>query len=360
MTTSLTSPATAAAAVPATSRAINWVEQGLVPDRVVRAGIRRLLRQRLNEVHAGDVEQQARLTDAFAASLRDAPRALVPDKANEQHYEVPAAFFGHVLGRHRKYSGCWWGPGVATLDEAEARALAATCDHAGLADGQDVLELGCGWGSLTLWMAQRYPRSRITAMSNSQSQRQHIEAEAARRGLDNVRVLTCDMNRFDTPDRFDRVVSVEMFEHMRNWPALFGAIARWLRPSGQFFMHVFTHQGAPYEFVERDASDWMTRHFFSGGMMPSDDLALHFQDDLQLRHRWRWDGRHYERTANAWLDNMDRARAQLWPLMEATYGPDQAAVSWARWRLFFMSCAELFGYERGQRWGVSHYLFERR
>jgi cyclopropane-fatty-acyl-phospholipid synthase len=345
---------------PATNRAINWVEQGLVPDPVVRAGIRRLLKQRLLEVHADDVEQAAHLADAFAGSLRDAPRALVPEKANEQHYEVPAAFFGHVLGRHRKYSGCWWGDGVKTLDEAEARALAATCDRAGLVDGQDVLELGCGWGSLTLWMAQRYPHSRVTAVSNSASQRQHIEAEAARRGLANVRVVTCDMNAFDTEQRFDRVVSVEMFEHMRNWPGLFGAVARWLRPEGQFFMHVFTHQGAPYEFVERDASDWMTRHFFSGGMMPSDDLALHFQDDLRLRHRWRWDGRHYERTANAWLANMDGARAQVWPLLEGTYGRDQAAVYWSRWRLFFMSCAELFGYERGQRWGVSHYLFERR
>lgn len=344
----------------ATHRAINWVEQGLVPDPVVRAGIRRLLKQRLAEVHADDIEQAARVTDAFAGSLRDAPRALVPDKANEQHYEVPAEFFGHVLGLHRKYSGCWWGEGVSTLDEAEARALAVTCDRAGLADGQDVLELGCGWGSLTLWMAQRYPHSRVTAVSNSASQRRYIEAEAQRRALANVQVVTCDMNGFDTEQRFDRVVSVEMFEHMRNWPGLFAAVARWLRPEGQFFMHVFTHQGAPYEFVERDASDWMTRHFFSGGMMPSDDLALHFQDHLRLRHRWRWDGRHYERTANAWLANMDGARAEVWPLLEQTYGRDQAAVYWQRWRLFFMSCAELFGYERGQRWGVSHYLFERR
>ena len=216
----------------ATNRAINWVEQGLVPDPVVRAGIRRLLKQRLAEVHADDVEQAARLTDAFAGSLRDAPRALVPEKANEQHYEVPAAFFGHVLGRHRKYSGCWWGDGVNTLDDAEARALAITCDRAGLVDGQDVLELGCGWGSLTLWMAQRYPHSRITAVSNSASQRQHIEAEAVRRGLANVQVVTCDMNAFDTTQRFDRVVSVEMFEHMRNWPGLFGAVPAGCGPRG--------------------------------------------------------------------------------------------------------------------------------
>ncbi len=339
--------------------AIHWVEQGLVPDKVVRAGIRRLLKARLVEAGDGDVERAAQQSQAFVDELRQAPRALLPERANEQHYELPAAFFGQVLGRHRKYSGCWWAEGVETLDQAEAAALAATCERAGLVDGQDVLELGCGWGSLSLWMAEAYPASRITAVSNSQSQRAYIEAEAARRQLPNLHVLTCDMNAFETAGRFDRVVSVEMFEHMRNWPGLFAAVARWLKPGGRFFMHVFTHQGAPYLFVDRDASDWMTRHFFAGGMMPSDDLALHFQDDLRLLQRWRWDGRHYERTANAWLQNFDAARESITPLLEGSYG-EQAAVWSMRWRLFFMSCAELFGYEQGQRWGVSHYLFERR
>ena len=338
--------------------AIHWVEQGLVPDKVVRAGIRRLLKERLAEAADGDVERAAQLSQEFVAGLRDAPRALLPERANEQHYELPAAFFGQVLGRHREYSGCWWGEGVETLDQAAA--LAATCQRAGLAEGQEVLELGCGWGSLSLWMAEAYPASRITAVSNSQSQRRFIEDQAERRQLPNLRVLTCDMNAFDTAERFDRVVSVEMFEHMRNWPALFAAVAGWLKPGGRCFMHVFAHQGAPYLFVDRDASDWMTRHFFAGGMMPSDDLALHFQDDLRLLQRWRWDGRHYERTANAWLQNFDAAREAIGPLLEASYGEAQAAVWSMRWRLFFMSCAELFGYDQGQRWGVSHYLFERR
>ncbi|MED5618500.1 class I SAM-dependent methyltransferase [Ideonella sp. BN130291] len=252
------------------------------------------------------------------------------------------------------------GRGRAVAGRSRGPCAGHHLHRAELADGQQVLELGCGWGSLSLWMAQRYPASRITAVSNSQSQRAHIEAEAARRGLHNLQVITCDMNRFDTTERFDRVVSVEMFEHMRNWPELFGAVSRWLRPAGRFFLHVFTHQGAPYEFVERDATDWMSRHFFSGGMMPSDDLALHFQDELRLRHRWRWDGRHYERTATAWLANMDAARDQVWPVLEQTYGATDAAAWWMRWRLFFISCAELFGFEQGQRWGVSHYLFEPR
>jgi cyclopropane-fatty-acyl-phospholipid synthase len=342
-----------------TAAAVHWVEQGLVPDRVVRLGIRRLLKARLAEMRDGDAQATAALTQSFLDELRRAPLALLPEKANEQHYEVPAAFFGAVLGPQRKYSSCFWAADTTTLAQAEAAALQATCERAGLADGQRVLELGCGWGSLTLWMAERFPHSRITALSNSNSQRQHIEAQAAQRGLANVRVITRDMNDFDTVERFDRIVSVEMFEHLRNWPQAFARVARWLNPQGRFFMHVFAHRGAPYPFVERDASDWMSRHFFSGGMMPSDDLALHCQDDLRLLNRWRWDGTHYQRTADAWLRNMDEHRATLWPLFERTYGAD-AAVWWQRWRLFFMSVAELFGFEDGQQWWVSHYLFERR
>ena len=343
-----------------TSLAIGWIEQGLVPDSVIRTGIRRLLKQRLVEIEAGNAAAAAELSEAFVAGLQQAPVALVPDKANEQHYEVPARFFAEVLGQHRKYSSCWWPDGIHTLDHAEAAALNATCQRAELSDGQDVLELGCGWGSLTLWMAERYPSSRITAVSNSHSQRAHIEAEAARRRLSNVHVITHDMNSFDSGPRFDRIVSVEMFEHMRNWPELFRRASGWLKPHGRFFMHVFVHRTTPYLFVERDASDWMSRHFFSGGMMPSDDLALHFQDHLRLVHRWRWDGTHYERTSNAWLANMDARRATVWPLLEQTYGKENAQQWWMRWRIFFMSCAELFGYEHGQQWWVSHYLFERR
>ena len=343
-----------------TQLAVNWIEQGLVPDRVVRSGIRRLLKERLADIRAGDAAAAAEITEAFLAAMRAAPVALVPGKANAQHYEVPAAFFGAVLGPHRKYSGCWWPAGVDTLAAAENAALAETCARAQLADGQQVLELGCGWGSLSLWMAARYPASRITAVSNSHSQRAYIEGEAARRGLVNLHVLTCDMNAFDGAGRHDRIVSVEMFEHMRNWPELLRRVRGWLKPDGRFFMHVFAHRSTPYAFVERDASDWMTRHFFAGGMMPNDDLALRCQDDLAVVQRWRWDGTHYERTANAWLANMDAQRAQLLPLFAHTYGNADAAAWWMRWRVFFMSCAELFGYDRGQQWWVSHTLFQPR
>jgi len=342
-----------------TNLAMTLTEQGTLPDVLVRAGIRRLLRQRLQSLSLGDAEQANELIEEFVSQMNRAPVALVPEKANAQHYEVPAAFYAQVLGRHRKYSSAYWPDGTERLDEAEATSLALTCLHADLHDGQQILELGCGWGSLTLWMAQCYPRARIIAVSNSNSQREYIERQARERGLNNVRIVTSDMNNFNTDSRFDRVVSVEMFEHMRNWGALFGRIRQWLTDDGRFFMHVFCHRSVPYAFIEQDESDWMSRYFFTGGMMPSDELPLRFQQQLRLLRRWRWDGRHYERTANAWLANLDRNRDQAWPILEQTYGQAQAGLWLQRWRLFFMACAELFGYDNGQQWWVSHYLFEK-
>ncbi|HTP40180.1 MAG TPA: cyclopropane-fatty-acyl-phospholipid synthase family protein [Steroidobacteraceae bacterium] len=344
----------------ATRRTLEWVEQGLVPDGLVRQGIRRLLKDRLRQLRAEDVEAAAALTESFVAQMDGADVAPVPALANAQHYEVPAAFFGAALGPHRKYSGCYWTDATVTLGEAEALALQLTCERAGLANGQRILELGCGWGSLTLWMASHFPDSQITAVSNSRSQRAYIESQAAERGLGNVRVLTCDMNEFAPEARFERIVSVEMFEHMRNWRLLFARVASWLVDDGRFFMHVFCHRSVPYAFVDEGEDDWMSRHFFSGGIMPSDDLPLRFQDALRLESRWRWDGTHYERTANAWLANLDANRAAVWPVFEQCYGREHAARWWERWRLFFMSCAELWGFNHGQEWWVSHYLFSPR
>ncbi len=340
--------------------ALEFTERGILPDLLVRAGIRRLLQARLDEIAAQDPAAAAAQAEDFAATMRSAPIALLPEKANEQHYEVPSDFFAQVLGGRRKYSSAWWPQGVNDLDAAEEAALATTAERAQLADGQRILELGCGWGSLTLWMAEHYPRAHITAVSNSRSQRAHIEAEAQRRGLANVQVITTNVAELEPAARFDRVVSVEMFEHLRNWPEMFRRVAGWLAPGGRFFMHVFVHRGTPYAFEARDDSDWMARHFFSGGMMPSDDLALRFQDDLRLLARWRWGGTHYARTAEAWLANMDARRETLWPIVAQTYGAERAGLWWMRWRLFFLSCAELFGHDHGREWWVSHYLFEPR
>ena len=339
--------------------AIDWVEQGLVPDVVIRQGIRRLCRRRLDEIAASGCESAVEDRNVFVRAMDGAPVALMPERANDQHYDLPSAFFEQVLGPRRKYSCCYWPSGVTDLYGAEEAALRLTCVRADLADGQAILDLGCGWGSLSLWMAAHFQRARILAVSNSDSQRQYIEAQAAARGLTNLSAVTADMNGFDSTERFDRVVSLEMFEHMRNWRVLFQRIHRWLRPGGRFFMHVFCHRNTPYLFEDKGEDDWMSRHFFTGGMMPSDDLALRFQDRLSLMRQWRWSGLHYQKTANAWLTNMDSHRDAILPILAECYGSDQAALWWQRWRLFFIACAETFGYDSGERWWVSHYLFER-
>jgi len=343
----------------ASSTLLEWTEQGRIPDAVIRAGIRRLCRQRLAQIDAHDIEASARRLEAFVDLMDRGPVAPVPDLANEQHYEVPSAFFGAVLGPHRKYSCCLWDDDTKTLEQAEASALGKTCERAGIEDGMDVLDMGCGWGSLSLWMARHYPACRITSVSNSTSQREYIESVAAAEGLNNLTVLTADMNDFTAPSQYDRIVSVEMFEHMRNYRELFSRVHGWLKPGGRFFMHIFCHRSTPYEFLDQGASDWMSRHFFSGGIMPSDDLPLRFQESLKLLRRYRWCGRHYERTSNAWLAEMDAKRDEVMPIMASTYGQDEAPRWFQRWRIFFMSCAELFGLNEGREWFVSHYLFER-
>ena len=339
--------------------AMSISEKGMVPDQVLRLGIRQLLKARLNDLRADDIEAVTGDKWDFIASISQSPVALLPEKANEQHYEVPAGFFREVLGKHMKYSCAYWSNDTQTLDVAEELALKQTCEHADLHDGQKILELGCGWGSLTLWMAENYPASEITAVSNSNSQREYILQQASLRKLNNIRVITADINDFQADDVFDRVVSVEMFEHLRNYHEIYYRVSSWLKPGGKFFKHIFVHRSCVYPFVDRSSTDWMSRHFFSGGMMPSDDLPLFFQDHLSLENQWRWDGRHYEKTANAWLRKMDDAKDSLRVLFEDTYGKDFAMLWWRRWRLFFMACAELFGYDNGQQWWVSHYLFKK-
>ena len=338
--------------------ALGLAESRRLPDSLVRRGVRRLLRQRLQQEEIAAASAKGSLA-AFAAELRRGPIAEASAEANEQHYEVPAEFFQCVLGSHLKYSAGFWPPAVDSLDHAEEAMLELTCRRAGVEDGMSVLDLGCGWGSLALWIAGKYPNCRVQAVSNSRSQKTFIDRQAALRALDNLQVSTADMNDFSTSSRFDRILSVEMFEHMRNWPVLLERLAGWLEPDGKLFIHVFCHNRLAYLFQVDGDADWMARHFFTGGMMPAEKLLFEFQEDLEIEQHWGVDGRHYQRTAEAWLEHLDRNPAAIEQIFHRVYGPSQAARWRQRWRIFFIACAELFGYREGAEWRVAHYLLRR-
>lgn len=328
--------------------ALQAFEGAPLPDLVRRAAVGHLVGSASRRM-AGAPSMEAQ----FAADMARHPIAEHTAAANDQHYELPAGFFQKILGPHLKYSSCLYAPGDS-LGDAEARALAETCAHADLQDGQSILELGCGWGSLSLWMAERYPRANITSVSNSSSQRAFIEGQAVARGLSNLQVVTCDMNAFEAPGRFDRVVSVEMFEHMSNWRGLLSRVRNWLQPDGRAFIHVFSHQTTPYRFDVNDKTDWIAQHFFTGGVMPSHGLMAQFDDLFSIEADWRWSGDHYRRTAEDWLANYDRNMPQIMPILREVYGA-QAALWSRRWRLFFLATSGLFGHAGGGEWGVSHY-----
>ena len=343
-----------------TKTLISACELGFVPDFLTRRGIRNLLRKRLENVDKGTVEANEAAAVQLAKDFATGPVALVPEKANEQHYEVPAELYRFMLGPNRKYSSCFWLDNCKNIGDAEEEALRQTCEHAEIEDGHSILELGCGWGSLTLWMAMKYPASRITAVSNSDSQREYIMAMARERGVaERIEIVTCDMNDFETDGSFDRVVSVEMFEHMRNYPELLKRIASWLASDGKLFVHIFCHKSLTYEFIDQGEEDWMSRYFFSGGVMPSADFLGRFNDHMSVEEHWAWNGQHYQKTCDAWLENMDRNKAKILPVLESNYGKSDANRWFNRWRMFHMACSELFGFDLGDEWFVSHYRFSK-
>ena len=335
----------------ALARLIAAAERLPLPDAVIRAGIKQLCARTAKRWTSGDAASDAAFAEAMAA------RAIAEhtDAANAQHYEVPAAFFALALGPNRKYSSCYYNEPTSTLQEAEEEALRQTVEHAGLTDGHSILELGCGWGSLSLWMARQFPNSTIVAVSNSQSQRRYIEGEAAARGLANLTVITSDMNAFKPNRRFDRIVSVEMFEHMMNWRELMLRMRGWLTPEGRFFMHVFAHRAGCYLFDRADQEDWIAQHFFTGGVMPSHHLIRQYADLFTVEKEWRWSGVHYQRTARDWLRQFDLHRDSIERVLRPVYGRD-TALWMRRWRWFFLATEGLFGFADGEEWGVSHYL----
>jgi cyclopropane-fatty-acyl-phospholipid synthase len=340
---------------------LGLAERGFIPDALLRWGVRRLCARRLREELAGGLSAQALRFQARLQELRTSEVAVHTDAANAQHYEVPAAFFEQCLGPQLKYSCCYYARGDETLAEAEEAMLALYGERAELADGQEILELGCGWGSLTLWMAARYPGAQISAVSNSRSQREHIERQCALRGLHNVKVITADVNYLLLPAaHFDRCISIEMFEHMRNYAMLLARIANWLRPEGKLFVHIFAHRSAMYPFETQGVDNWLGRHFFTGGLMPAADTLLWFQRELCIEQQWAIDGTHYARSANHWLCNQDARRDEVLRILTRAYEARTARLWHQRWRMFWMACAETFGYACGQEWLVAHYRFARR
>lgn len=341
------------------SKLIELAEKGIIPDFFIRQGIVRNCENRLNNESVSNTEEVSSRKQSWIQQMKESPVALVPEKANEQHYEVPPAFFEKVLGKHLKYSSGYWPDGVNSLDDSEESMLELSFKRAQLKDGDSILELGCGWGSLTCYMASKLPNSKITAVSNSKDQKEHILNRCKNQGLGNIEVITADMNDFETENNYDRVVSIEMFEHMRNYKKLLSKISSWLNDGGKLFIHIFTHQSVVYPFENQGEADWMAREFFSGGMMPSHDLLLHFQDDLIIEDVWRMSGTHYEKTSLAWVNKMDANKDSVMKIFSETYG-DDAKLWFQRWRIFFMSCEKLFGYNNGSEWGVSHYRFSKR
>tara|TARA_B100001063_G_scaffold82490_1_gene76918 strand:- start:708 stop:1757 length:1050 start_codon:yes stop_codon:yes gene_type:complete len=338
--------------------ALSMVEKGLIPDLFVRVGIRALLRKRLIDINSSECELADKNQMKMISVMNNSPIAMNTSSANEQHYEVLPEFYELVLGERFKYSCCFWDEDTNNLDTAEINALKITCKRAKLSDGQTVLDMGCGWGSLSLWIAENYPNSSVLSVSNSKTQKTFIENIAKSKNLTNINVITKDMKEFNTDKKFDRIVSLEMFEHMKNYKKLFNRVSTWLNNDGLFFMHIFCHKTVPYEFIDNGPNDWMSRHFFTGGIMPSDDLPLFFQDDLSIVKRWRWNGNHYAKTCNAWLKRMDSQESTIMPVLERVYGDNKK--KWQqRWRIFFMSCSELFAFSGGNEWYVSHYLFKK-
>lgn len=336
------------------------LQRNVIPDVLLRWGVRKLLEGRLQDITQPTLEAHMHHLLAFVQSLKEMPIAVNTEDANAQHYEVPTEFYQLVLGKRLKYSSAYFPEKNSTLDEAEEAMFAMYAKRAQLKDGQSVLDVGCGWGSLSMYIAEKFPNSTVTGVSNSETQKAFITEECRKRGLSNVTIITCDMNVFNADNTYDRILSIEMFEHMKNYEKLLKKISSWLKPDGLLFIHIFVHKSSPYHFEDQGEDDWMSRNFFTGGTMPSNDLLLYFQDDVSIVNQWFVNGTHYARTSEAWLVKMDTQLNLIRPIFVKTYGEGEATKWVANWRTFFIAVAEMFAYRNGEEWGVGHYLFKKK
>jgi cyclopropane-fatty-acyl-phospholipid synthase len=337
------------------------LNKNLIPDFLIRKQIKNLLKQRLKDENKSTQELQHLHFTNYWKGLAQSPIAIHTQAANEQHYEVPTEFYQFIMGKRMKYSSGYWKDDNSSFQESEDSMLELYIDRTEFFDGMKLLDLGCGWGSVSLYFAEKFPNSSIVGVSNSRTQKDFIMNSAKARGLKNIQIVTVDMNEFDPGiDVFDRIISIEMLEHMKNYEKLFEKLAKSLKNNGKIFIHIFTHKDLAYPFEVKDATDWMSKYFFTGGQMPSDDLLLYFQKDLIIEAHWAVDGTHYSRTSENWLYNMDQHKAEIMPILQNTYGKENALKWWVYWRIFFMSCSELFRYRNGREWFVSHYLFRKR
>jgi len=336
------------------------LEKNIFPDWLIRIRIRQLLDLRIKQEKKENAEAQLAHKINYVKSLKESPIAVHTKDANEQHYEVPSEFFTYVMGPRMKYSSGYWPYSSTSFAESEEAMLKLTVERAELSNGMRVLDLGCGWGSISLYVAEKFPKCKVVGVSNSKTQKQFIDQRAKERGLKNLTILTQDMNEFSTKDKFDRIISVEMLEHMKNYEKLFEKLSKFLNVGGKFFVHIFTHNTFAYPFEVIDETDWMAKYFFTGGQMPSDDLFLYFQKDFLIENHWRVNGTHYAKTSEAWYNNMLSNQDKVLEILSKTYGEKEKTKWFVYWKVFFLACAELWGYRNGEEWFVSHYLFRKR
>ena len=332
------------------------LSRGLIPDFLLRRGVRSQGKQRLAMMVKGNLSNDY---EKFLKEASSGEIAVHTDDANNQHYEVDSEFFQYCLGKNLKYSSCYWDENTSSLDQAEDNMLELYCKRADVKDGMDILDIGCGWGSLSLFLANKYPNANITGISNSSSQKLFIDKEASKRNLRNLKIITSDINDFKSSKKFDRIISIEMFEHTKNSKKLLDSIDSWLNPKGCFFMHDFAHKNNPYYFDKDQNNAWMAKYFFTGGMMPNHNLFRDLESNLNYQKSWMLSGTHYEKTSNAWLNKMDHNREKILTLFKENSDIKTAKRNFHFWRLFFIACAEIFGYANGSEWCVSHHLFNK-